>query len=534
MKRGDLIAGLSVAGLMLPEAVAYSAIAGLPAQHAIFTAIAGAAMYAFVGGSRFAIVSPTSSSATILAAMIGMTAADDATKAMFAAITTFFVGLIFVIAGLLRLGGLTSFVSRPVLRGFALGLAVTIIIKQLPIIAGIDLGHGTIWHILTGLAVQLPHWNWASVIIGFLALAALLMLRRIPAVPGTICVLVTGIAASLVLDLPARGVATVGMISLSVQWPDLSGITPRDAETLLELTLPLLLVLLAESWGTMRTLALQHNDTLDADHELRALGWSNLAASLVQGMPVGAGFSAGSASEAAGAQTRMVGLIAAAGMLVLIAAGNPIIAHLPQPVLAAVVIAALTHALNPAPIVRLKLLRADFIAAIGAIAGVLLFGVLNGMLLAIVGSLILLIHRLSSPQLMRLGRLGSHDFVDIARHPEALLPTDVMVWRPSEPLFFGNAERMFAQVNARQMQQPAIKAVVVSLEESFSLDSSALDALTECDTQLATRGVRLYLARVSDTIRDLLLASGKHDLAKRCAYSVDDAVAAAQDMENTT
>lgn len=532
MKRGDLIAGLSVAGLMLPEAVAYSAIAGLPAQHAILAAIAGAATYALAGGSRFAIVSPTSSSATILAAMIGMTAIDAATKAMYATVTTFFVGLIFVVAGLLRLGGLTSFVSRPVLRGFALGLGITIIIKQLSIIAGINLGHGSIWHILTALAGQFSHWNWPSVMIGILALAALLLLRRIPSVPGTICVLMAGIAASLLLNLPAMGVATVGVIPLSLQWPDISGLTARDMETLLELTLPLLLVLLAESWGTMRTLALQHNDTLNADHELRALGFSNLASSLVQGMPVGAGFSAGSASEAAGAQTRMVGLIAAAGMLVLILAGDKVIAHLPQPVLAAVVIAALTHALNPAPIVRLKLIRPDLVAAIGAIAGVLLFGVLNGMLLAIFGSLVLLIHRLSSPQLMRLGRLGPHDFVDIARHPEARLPPDVMVWRPSEPLFFGNAERMFALVNARQQQEPGMKAVVVSLEESFTLDSSAFDALTECDDQFASRGVRLYLARVSDTIRDLLQAAGKHDLATRCAYSVDDAVSAADKMES--
>ena len=268
MKRGDLVAGLCVAGLMLPEAVAYSAIAGLPAQHAILAAIAGAAVYALVGGSRFAIVSPTSSSATILAAMIGMTATGVATKAMFATVTTFFVGMIFVLAGLLRLGGLTSFVSRPVLRGFALGLGITIIIKQLPNIAGVNLGHGSIWRIITGLAGQFPHWNWPSAAIGILSLIALLALRKIPELPGTICVLAAGIAASVILDLPTMGVATVGIIPMSIQWPDFSSISARDAEGLLELTLPLLLVLLAESWGTMRTLALQHNDTLNADQEL--------------------------------------------------------------------------------------------------------------------------------------------------------------------------------------------------------------------------------------------------------------------------
>ena len=527
MTRSDIIAGLSVAGLMLPEAVAYASIAGLPADRAIVAAIAGAAIYAVVGRSRFAIISPTSSSAAILAAALGTMTGDPVLKAMMATLAVALVALTFIGAGAFRLGGLTSFVSRPVLRGFALGLAITIIIKQVPVLVGVT-ASGSSWRILAMVLGDIPQWNGLSLAIGLAALAALLLLRRLPALPGAFLVLAGGVAISALTDLPAHGVGLVGAIHLTPHWPQWVPLGLDDISRLAELVLPLFLILLAESWGTMRTLALRHGDGIDADRELRALGWSNLGAAIVQGMPVGAGFSAGSASEAAGAQSRATGMIAAAGLLLLILAGSRAVALLPDAVLAAVVIAALTHALDPAPFRRLWQLRRDFAVAMGAAAGVLVFGVLDGMLLAILLSLALLIHRLSSPQMMRLGRLGTHVFVDIARHADAVLPAAVMVWRPAEPLFFGNAERIFAAIDERQKAEPQMIQVVVSLEESADLDSSSLDALVEFDRRLAGRSVTLHLARVRDVIRDLLLSAQESALAARCAYSVDDAVSAAE------
>jgi MFS superfamily sulfate permease-like transporter len=197
-------------------------------------------------------------------------------------------------------------------------------------------------------------------------------------------------------------------------------------------------------------------------------------------------------------------------------------------VLAAVVIAALTHALDPAPLVRLWRLRRDRLVAFGAVAGVLLFGVLNGMILAIVLSLATLVQRMSSPQLVRLGRLGeSHDFVDVARHPEAISPAGIAIWRPAEPLFFANADRVLSLVAARQTTEAAARTIILSLEESFDLDTTALDALGEFDATLRAHGVTLRLARVRDPIRDLLKAAGADDLVRRTSFSVDDAVAAA-------
>ena len=524
-----MIAGISVAGLLLPEAVAYAGIAGLPPQRAILAAIAGALAYALIGRSRFAIVSPTSSSAAILAASLGAIPGDATMRMALATITVALVGLVFLVAAAARLGALTGFVSRPALRGFAFGLAITIILKQMPVLVGIDLHAPDLYRLVPALLARLPQWHPASVATGAVALTALLLLRRVPACPAAFVVLAGGITASMLLDLPAHGVAVVGPISLIPAWPVFPALSSDALARLAGLILPLVLILFAESWGTMRALALRHGDTIEPDRELAALGVSNLAAAALQGMPVGAGFSAGSASEAAGAESRMTGVIAAVGLALLMLAGARLVAHLPTPVLAAVVIAALTHALDPAPLVRLWRLRRDRLVAFGAVAGVLLFGVLNGMILAIVLSLATLVQRMSSPQLVRLGRLGeSHDFVDVARHPEAISPPGIAIWRPAEPLFFANADRVLGLVVTRLAAEPATRTVILSLEQSFDLDTTALDALGEFDVTLRAHGVTLRLARVRDPIRDLLEAAGAGNLVGRTSFSVDDAVAIAR------
>jgi MFS superfamily sulfate permease-like transporter len=521
MKRADLVAGLSVAGLMLPEAVAYAGIAGLAPGRAIVAAIAGCLVYALAGRSRFAIVSPTSSSAAILAAALLAMPEDGAMRGALATVAVAMAGLLFLIAGALRLGALTGFIARPVLRGFAFGLAVTIIVKQLPALLGAPVQAPDIFHLLWRLAAQPANWHPASVLTGSVALAALLLLRRVPMVPGALIVLAIGIGGSTLLDLPTHGVATVGAIHAGLALPALPSLPYDQFAHLAQLVVPLALILFAESWGTMRALALRYGDTVEPDRELVAVGLANLAAAAVQGMPVGAGFSAGSASEAAGAQSRTTAVVAALGLALLVAVATPLIAHLPEPVLAAVVIAALTHALDPAPLLRLWKLDRDQYVALGAALGVILLGVLNGMLFAIALSLAALLRKMASPELVELGRLDEgHDYVDVERHPEARRMPGLSILRPAEPLFFANAERVFAGVEQHLRGIPGLVTIVLSLEESFDVDSTALDALLEFDQRMAGQGRTLRLARVHDRVRDLLPAP----LAQRSSYSVDDAV----------
>jgi MFS superfamily sulfate permease-like transporter len=192
-----------------------------------------------------------------------------------------------------------------------------------------------------------------------------------------------------------------------------------------------------------------------------------------------------------------------------------------------VVIAALMHAFDPAPFRRLWLLKRDLSIAVAAAIGVLAFGVLNGMLFAIALSLAALIHRLATPHVARLGRLGdSHNFVDISRHEGAVATPHIVIWRPTEPLFFANAERIFGSIAIAMRGETGVRATILSLEESFDLDSTALETLIEFDNAMRAQKIRVQLARAHDQVRDLLARSTDTDLQSRCSFSVDDAVEA--------
>lgn len=519
---GDLLAGLAVAGLLLPEAIAYAGIAGLSPQRALLAAIVGGLVYALAGRSRFAIVAPTSSSAAILAAALANLPGDAAQKGEAATLVVAFVGVFFLVGSLTRVGNLSGFISRPVLKGFALGLAVTIILRQMPLLLGVHVPAHALPAFVADLARALPQASGASLATGLGALAVLAVLRRWRAVPAAFLVLVGSIALSAAFDLPGKGVATVGMIPLTLEWPAVPQLSGDVLSHVAQLTLPLVLILFAESWGTMQSLALRHGDALKPDREVRALGLSNVASAAFGGMPVGAGFSAGSLAEAAGARSRMTAVVAALGLCALVLAGRDALAFLPQPVLAAVVIAAIAHALDLRPFVRLWRIDRDRLMGPAAAVGVLVLGVVNGMLLAIALSVVALLRRLAQPIVMALGRLPeSHDFVDMARHPEARPVPGIAIWRPAEPLFFGNADQVIGAIEAALDREPAAAAVVLSLEESFDLDSTALDALLQFDAYLRRGGRTLYLARVRDAIRDLLASAGETDLVARCGYSVD-------------
>jgi MFS superfamily sulfate permease-like transporter len=524
----DVLAGLSVAGLLLPEAVAYAGIGGVPPVHALAAAVVGLLVYAAIGRSRFAIVAPTSSSAAIMAASVADIAVDPSQRATLGLALglamVLAAGGFFLAAGAARLGSMAAFVSRPVLRGFAFGLAVTIVVKQLPLVVGVQGVGGMPLRVLLGLAARVRDWNWFSAGIGVAALLLLLGLRRLRGVPAAFVVLVVGIGLSFAVDLEGRHVGQVGALDVSGLMPGFPDLPSAAWLRAGQVALPLFLIVFAESWGTIRTLALRNGDVLDPNRELLALGAANVGAALVQGMPVGAGFSAGSANEAAGAVSRWAGVAAACALVALLLGASGLIARLPEPVLAAVVIAALMHALDPAPLWRLWVVGRDLWVALAGVAGVLVLGVLDGMLIAIGLSLATALQRFARPHMSVLGELGgSGNFVDSMNHPDAVVYPGVAVFRPNEPLFFANAERVFGAIFARSA--PA-RVVIVSLEESADLDSTAADALIEFARLVAGRGQTLLLARAKDEVQARLARAGGTGF--RCYRSVDDAAKVAR------
>ncbi|MQR01783.1 SulP family inorganic anion transporter [Glaciimonas soli] len=531
----DLIAGLSIAGLLLPEAVAYSSIANLPPQTGVIALFAGLLCYGLFGSSRFAIVSATSSSAAVMAAAItAMTAAmangDPQLRMTLAIGLVMVTGLFFLLAGLLRLGGITAFIAKPVLRGFAFGLALVIIVKQFASMVNVHPVHNDMLRYVGALLEQSEHWNWIAVAVGALALALLFLFSRISYcryLPGGLIVIVLGVAAEKWLNLSQHGVQLVGTIPLQLVMPSLPLLSYSDWMNLGELAIAMVMILYAESYGSIRSFAMKHGDTVDPDRDLLAIGAANLLSGMFHGMPVGAGYSATSANEAAGATSRLAGWVAALVVLLIVLTLLPFIALTPQPVLAAVVIHAVSHTLNPAIFRPYFTWRRDRLLVVTAVIAVLALGVLNGLLVAIGMSLLLMLRQLSASSIMILGRLGdSHDFVNLKTHPTAKALPGILILRPNEPLFFANAERILSQ--ARQeinAAVPPVQNIIISLEESPDLDSSSIEALTDFCHAIGSNK-RIVLTRLKDPVLEILQKVDPPILPQESlsGLSVDEAV----------
>lgn len=525
----DALAGMSIAGLLLPEAVAYAGIANMPPQAGLVALLAGLTVYALLGRSRFAIVSSTSSSAAVLAATVsaqagGGTAAHLAYAAALVAAT----GILFVLAGCARLGGMSDFVAKPVLRGFAFGLALTIAVKQLPSILGVSSHFGDVPRTAFDLARQFVAWNRHSVAVGGIALAILFALGRSARIPATLVVIVLGIGAGYFIDWHSWGIAVVGAIDVQDVRLGLPGFARTQWLQTLELGFALMLILYAESYGSIRSFALKHGDALSANRDLVALGGANVVSALLQGMPVGAGYSATSANEAAGAQTRWAGLVAAVVVGLIVVFLRPQLARIPEPVLAAIVIYAVSHSLHPDVFRPYLKWRRDRLLTAAALVGVLLLGVLHGLLVAIGVSLLLTLRNFSVPMVSVLGRLrDSHDFVDISMHADARPVDGAMIMRPEEPLFFANADRVLSE--ARKLiagQASAPETVMLSLEETPDVDSTAIEALRIFAAELRAHGQRLMLVRLKPRVLDVLRRAADETLPSDALHelSVDECV----------
>lgn len=504
----DGVAGLSVAALLLPQALAYSSIANLPPQAGIFALFAGLICYGLFGTSRFAIVSATSSSAIVLAAATASMSNGNVTlQLMMASGLVMIIGVLFLLAGLAKIGNVTDFVAKPVLRGFTFGLAIVIILKQWAEIVGVRIESGRLFDLVMELLAQFDHWNQASVLTAIVALALLFMMERIRALPGGVIVILLGMAAGKWLNLGEYGVSLIGMIDLQLAAPSLPHISNNEWLQLGEVALGVAFILYAESYSSIRSFALKHGDNVFPNRDLLALGASNLVSGILQGMPVGAGYSATAANEKHGGSTRFSGFMAALVILPIVMMLLPAIALIPKPVLAAVVIHAVSHTLTLSTFKPYFAWQRDHLVIVGAVLAVLALGVLEGLLVAVGISIILMLRQMSASTVAQLGRHGrrEHDFVNMQTFPKAEAVPGVIILRPDQALFFANADRMLGKMrDIISAAAPSVQAVVLSLEQSPDLDSVSIEALRDLAVFTATSGKRLVLARVKDAAFEVL------------------------------
>lgn len=506
--RYDVIAGIALAGLLIPEAMGYAGIAGLPPQAGLYATAFGLLAYALFGSSRQLAVSPTSASSAILAATVAPLAASDPGKSMvLASAVTLVLGGLFLLAGILKLGSISDFISKPVLKGFVFGVALNIVIKQLPKLLGIEKGTGQaymqLWHSIRH-AVDANLW---TVVTAVAALAILFLVGRYwPAIPGALLVLVGGILASRLLDLHSHGVEIVGAIPAGLPLPDFPTLSWEDWLQAAPAAVGLMLVLFAESIGAARTFALKNGYDIDANQELRALGVANAASAIFRGMQVGGGTSGTAANDSSGAKTQVSSIAASLLVMLTLLFLTGWFYHLPEAVLGAIVVHAVWHLLDLRELWRFRRIhRMDFRGAVVAIVGVVAFGILDGLVLAVILTLIALMRFLSMPQVVVLGRLATGEYVDIARHPEAERFPGILLLRIDRIWFFANADGIREHVNQLILEAPGpLKTIVVSFAPVPLIDVTAVDALAQLLGNARDHGHRIVLAAVRDPVRDTL------------------------------
>jgi MFS superfamily sulfate permease-like transporter len=421
-----------------------------------------------------------------------------------------------------------------VLHGFSFAVATTIIIKQLPLIVGIHAQEKKPIPILIELFERINEWILPSIILGCIVLVLLRVVKHLIKLESTFLILMGGIFLSDQINLSHFHIELIGAVSMTrpvLAFPSLS------LETWLQLTelgFGLIVIIVAESWGSIRSLA--HHQAASAliepNRELAALGVANLVSGLFQGMAVGAGFSASTVNKKSGSKTKRAGAIAAVILVFIVMWGEKWIGLLPQTLIAAVIIHTLSHAIRLKGLLALWRINRDQYIALSTIFFVLVFDILHGMLIAVGLSIASAVHTFSKPIVKELGELDdSRDYLDKLNHPYVKTYAHLLILRPEEPLFFANIEGVLIEIQKRLQKSDNIKIIVLSLEESVDLDSTAAQFLVEFDFQLQCQNKILLFARVKDPINALLLTLTDGKCLNRLFWSVDDAVKNAEKLK---
>ncbi len=511
--RGDVMAGLTVLALLIPEGMAYAEIAGMPPQTAFYAAPIGLLLYAIFGTSRQLVVAVSAAIATMSAAAIGpLAAAGSPEYAVLTAGLACLAGLIAILAGLFKLGRIAAFFSESVLAGFVTGLALTIAIKQVPKLFGFESGSGNFWERLYDILIHLEETHFLTLAIGLVSIALLLFLEhRFHKLPAALIVMILGITFSVLFSFEQLGVHVVGEIPAGLAPPKVPVLSMDQWLLLVPAAFGLALVNFAEAYGPARSFAARHRYEISADQELVGLGAANLGAGLFQGFSIGSSLSKSAANDRAGAKTP-VALIVCAVLTVLVALFfTPLFGPLPETVLAAVVVVAITGMIKVKAIRRLyRLNRFDFALAIVAIFGVLTFEALEGLLIAVILSLIALVWRASQSKLSVLGREpGRFILSDTRKHPENRTIPGLLILRPDEGLFFANADALHSEIMAQvESAQPPARVILLDLEMSNQLDVPSMDMLEEIKKELDQQEAELWLARLHQPVREALERSG--------------------------
>ena len=527
--RGDLVAGLAVTALLVPQGMAYAELAGLPAVTGLYTTVTALLAYALFGPSRILVLGPDSALAPlILATILPLVGAggDPAKAVALASALAVIMGIICLVAGFARLGIITELLSKPLRVGYLNGVAVVVVVSQLPKLFGFSVpADGTPARLKEFVAGVLDgRTNAAALAIGLACLILLFAFKSLaPKVPAVLIAVVGATAAVAAFGLVAHGVAVVGPVPKGFPAPALPVFPAGDLGRLTLAAFGMAFITLADTSALSRTFALKYGRKVDPDQEIVALGAANLAAGFFQGFPVSGSASRTAVAEAAGGKSQAVGVVGALAIVLLLLFAGGLTTYLPQSSLAAIVIVAGTALFDLATMRWLwRVRRSELVLCLAALLGVALVGVLQGIVIAIVLSLLAFLQRVWRPYDATLGRVpGRHGYHDVKRHPEARQVPGMIVFRFDAPVFFANAEHFTRSVKKHVAERgEPVSHVIIAGEPITDIDTTGAESLRNLMDDLAADDVTFAFAELKGPVKDRLRSYGAFkEIGKKNFYS---------------
>lgn len=540
--RPDVIAGVTVAALVIPKSLGYAGIAGVPVQNGLYAAAAGAILYALFGTSRQIATGPSSALAAVAAGALASSglSGDDAI-ALVAAIT-FGSGLLYLLLALFKMGWISQFLSKAVITGFLFGAAIQVVIGELPKLTGTSAEGSNSWRKLYSWIDGLDETDGKTLLLGVASLVLIFGLRYYrPKVPRALVLVVLGILLGWLFDLEEEGIALVGDVPRglpSIELPDLDFV--RDnISVIVSASVGLLLIGFSQTAGDARSFASKHRYQVDINQETVAQGAANVGSGLVQGIPVSTSLSSSSLADTSGARTQVASLVTGSAVVLTLLLLAPLFADLPFAVLAAVIIEAVVGGMMDVPAMRRlwRIDKVDFWIAIAAILGVLGAGVLAGVMIGVALSILWLVYVTATPSMPELGREpGTQAFRSLEQHPDGETIPGVLVVRFDAGLFFASSDAL--EDGLRQAVMTAEvrpHTLVISFEAVAFIDSQGSAQLTTILNLADSHGIDVLLARVKPDIVDMLRADGVIDrLGEDHIHgNIDRAVTAADHADPT-
>ena len=511
--RGDVVAGLTLAAYLLPAGLGDASLAGLPPEAGLYACLFSGLLFWLFCSSQHTTITVTSAISVLVGASLGSISGGDPTRfGALAACTALMVAAIAFVAWAARAGVIVNFISETVLIGFKSGVALFIGSTQLPKLFGFKGGHGDFWERMAEFFAHLGQTNTLALTMGLVALAVLVLGKvTLKDKPVALLVIIGGVVAATWMDAQGQGVKLLGAVPQGMPPLGLPAVQWADLNELLPLAMACFMLGAVETVAIGRMFALKHGNRLDANQEFLALGAANLGAGLGQGFPVSGGMSQSLVNESGGASSPLSGLIAALIILVVVLFFSDLLHNLPQPVLAAIVLVAVAGLFKLDALKRLwRFDRSEFLIAAAALAGVLGSGLLRGVLIGAVISLVLLLRRASQPTVAVLGRVPGTDFFgNIAANPENLRTEGVFVFRGDAAILYFNAEYLRDRFLELMAQETApVKLAIWSLSLAPVVDLAGAEMLLQLREELARRGIRLELANAHGPARESLRAAG--------------------------